>query len=252
MRYLSLLIIALIFAGCSTKTTTYKSSSGSSTSSSNSKIIDTPNMHRATMRSYTINGKTYHPTIVSLNDTFSGIASWYGKDFHGKKTSNGEIYDMYAMTAAHKTLPMNTMVRVTNLKNNKSIVVRINDRGPFVETRIIDLSHTGASKIDMIKDGTAPVRLDIIGFSGVVGGNSLKSVEGGDFYVQIGAFRNESGAKRYASEYNGTYKTTVIEAHHDGAPMYRVFLTGFRSEDEARDFISSGVHKGAYIMRGVK
>ena len=148
MRYLSLLIIALIFAGCSTKTTTYKSSSGSSTSSSSSKIIDTPNMHRATMRSYTINGKTYHPTVVSLNDTFSGIASWYGKDFHGKKTSNGEIYDMYAMTAAHKTLPMNTMVRVTNLKNNKSIVVRINDRGPFVSLWELQ---------DAVADLTSPV-----------------------------------------------------------------------------------------------
>ncbi len=105
-------------------------------------------MHRATMRPYTVGGKRYYPTMVSVGDTFSGIASWYGRDFHGKKTSNGEYYNMYDFTAAHKTLPMNTMLKVTNLRNNRSVIVRVNDRGPFVNNRIIDLSYAAAKRLD--------------------------------------------------------------------------------------------------------
>ncbi|MBE0496575.1 MAG: septal ring lytic transglycosylase RlpA family protein [Campylobacterales bacterium] len=220
-------------------------------------IIDTPQMHRATMRSYTINGKTYHPTTVSHGDSFSGIASWYGKDFHGKKTSNGEIYNMYAMTAAHKTLPMNTMVRVTHLHNGKSIVVRINDRGPFVASRIIDLSYTGAQRIDMIQSGTAPVRLDVIGFGGSTGGTTQASqqVEGGEFLVQIGAFRRLEGARSFAKDHQmeeGRYPASVQEDVLDGSPIYRVYLGGFRSEDEARDFIGLGRYQGSFVIRDSK
>ncbi|NLC28699.1 MAG: septal ring lytic transglycosylase RlpA family protein [Campylobacteraceae bacterium] len=211
-------------------------------------------MHRATMRSYTIAGKTYHPAMVSVGDSFSGVASWYGKDFHGKKTSNGEIYNMYDMTAAHKTLPMNTMVKVTHLENGKNLVVRINDRGPFVKSRIIDLSHTAAARIDMIQKGTAPVRVEVVGFGGIVGDRpGYHSVEGGEFMVQIGAFRRNEGARSYADEHkslHGSYSTKVEEGIWTDAPLYRVYLTGFRSEDEARDFISGGVFEGAFIIRG--
>jgi rare lipoprotein A len=93
-----------------------------------------------------------------------GVASWYGKKFHGNLTSNREVYDMYAMTAAHKTLPLPTYVQVRNLRNNKSIVVRVNDRGPFVNNRIIDLSYSAASKLGMIRDGTSLVEVTAIGF----------------------------------------------------------------------------------------
>jgi rare lipoprotein A (peptidoglycan hydrolase) len=99
---------------------------------------------------------------ISNAKTLTGIASWYGKDFHGKKTANGEVYDMDAMTAAHKELPFNTRVRVVNLKNGKSIVVRINDRGPFVKGRIIDLSRRAAGKIGMFFSGTTKVRVEIL------------------------------------------------------------------------------------------
>jgi rare lipoprotein A len=91
-----------------------------------------------------------------------GIASYYADDFHGRLTANGEVYDMHGITAAHKTLPFNSILRVNNLKNGKSVVVRINDRGPFVKGRIIDLSLGAAKKVDLIKDGTAPVRLEIL------------------------------------------------------------------------------------------
>jgi len=92
----------------------------------------------------------------------TGLASWYGKDFHGKLTSNKEVYDMYAMTAAHKSLPFNTRVKVTNLGNHKSVVVRINDRGPFIKGRIIDLSYTAAKKLAMVGPGVVPVRVEIL------------------------------------------------------------------------------------------
>lgn len=94
--------------------------------------------------------------------TVEGVASYYAHDFHGRTTANGETYDMYAMTAAHKSFPFNTVIRVHNLANDKSIVVRINDRGPFVEGRIIDLSLEAARKIDMIDSGTARVRLEVL------------------------------------------------------------------------------------------
>ncbi len=99
---------------------------------------------------------------VSAGYYEEGIASWYGKDFHGKRTADGEIYNMYAYTAAHKTLPFNTYVRVENLKNGKETVVRINDRGPFVNGRIIDLTYSAARDLDMIGSGTAPVRITVL------------------------------------------------------------------------------------------
>jgi len=206
------------------------------------------------MRPYQVDGKTYYPTTVSVGDTFSGIASWYGRDFHGKKTSNGEYYNMYDMTAAHKTLPMNTMVKVTNLRNSKSVVVRINDRGPFVRTRIIDLSYAAASRLGVVGSGTAPVRLEIIGFGGLIRANRTKpsSVSLGNYLVQIGAFRKKSGARRYAQRYlrvEARYKSKVKEYMLDGYPIYRVYLSGFNSEAEARDFIAKGKFTGSFIVR---
>ncbi len=318
---------------------------------------------RATMRPYTINGKTYYPTTVSVGDTASGIASWYGPDFHGKKTSNGETYNMNAMTAAHKTLPMNTMVRVTNLGNGAQTTVRINDRGPFVAGRIIDLSKAAATSIGMIGTGTARVKLEVVGFygdgknyqnigslssppsvynsknwgsgvsgtiitagisgamsGGISGAVSLassaaksaaksaansairqavdkgvqkasqkisktfeknsnlvspnneftslneasensanfgkisqgqQSFEGGSFMVQIGAFKRLEGAESFknsnANKYG--YKTLIRTFDIDGEKIYRVFLSGFRSEAEARDFVEAKHFGGAYIVR---
>lgn len=223
-----------------------------------SKIINSPSMHKATMRPYKVGGKKYYPTRVSVGDTFSGIASWYGSDFHGKKTSNGEIYNMYALTAAHKTLPMNTMLRVTNLNNNKNVIVRVNDRGPFIAGRVVDLSKTAASKINMIGTGTAPVRVEVLGFNAskstgsYVAKNTQKVYEGGDFMVQIGAFRKKSGARVYQKRYNFTknrYKTVIRVYTLGGSPIYRVFLQGFHSLDEAVDFVNEGRFSGAFIVR---
>jgi len=150
------LVIILFFGGCAKRryydSVAYKSSI-SYQKLKNQKMNNSEAMHRATMKPYVVRGKKYYPTKVKIGSVFYGIASWYGPNFHAKKTSNGEYYNMYALTAAHKTLPMNTMVKVINLENKKSVIVRINDRGPFVKNRIIDLSKAAAQKIDMIKKG---------------------------------------------------------------------------------------------------
>jgi len=249
----TLLVIIVFFNGCSQRQYVYKGDVQKRVEPS-PQIKNSKNMHRATMRPYTVLGKRYYPTRVSINDSFSGIASWYGPNFHGKLTSNGEKYNMYAMTAAHKTLPMNTMLRVTNLKNNKNIVVRINDRGPFVKSRIIDLSKEAASRIDMIREGTAPVRIEVIGFNGVIGSSSgvPQSVVMTNFAIQIGAFRNKSGAHVYAKRYKetkGRYNTKIVTGQKDGVRLYRVYLVGFRSEKEAKDYKENDGFRGSFIIR---
>ncbi|QKF67402.1 septal ring lytic transglycosylase [Arcobacter venerupis] len=165
--FLGLLLSVFLFTGCSQKSSSvdynkfYKDTK-------NSKINNSLEMHKYTMRPYSVFGIKYYPFIANIGDDFEGTASWYGPDFHSKKTSNGEIYDMYDMTAAHKTLPMNTVVRVDNLENGKSIIVRINDRGPFVRGRIIDLSNKAANEIDMVRKGTAKVKITVLGYNGEI------------------------------------------------------------------------------------
>lgn len=241
-KILTFLFISIFIAGCSSKTYYPK-------------VISTPKPGTpATMRPYKINGKTYYPQTVEVGQTQKGLASWYGPKFHGKSTSNGERYNMYAQTAAHKTFPMNTMVKVTNTNNLKSTVVRINDRGPFVSGRIIDLSKKAAADIGVIASGTAPVVVEVIGFEGHSISKTAPRNEriyvGGIFMVQVGAFKNLNGAKIYQKEYDGKggYKAIIKEFDKDG--LHRVFLTGFRSEDEARDFAHSSYHlDGAFIVR---
>ena len=265
--------IALFFTGCSFL------SPGGPSGPTNARINNSKNVQQATMRPYVINGKTYYPTVVNVGDKASGIASWYGPDFHGKKTSNGEIYNMHNLTAAHKTLPMNTMVKVTHVNNGKTVIVRINDRGPFVTGRVIDLSKAAATSINMIGTGTAPVKLEVVGFNGNINDKAITSeslayksqspkaqgslyggsrgvaqdsVIGGEFMVQIGAFKNISGANIYKKQYAGAsanYQTIVKSFELDEGKIYRVFLTGFRSEDEARDFIAAGHIDGAFFVR---
>lgn len=109
--------------------------------------------------SYVVFGKTYHTLTSSQGFVQRGIASWYGKKFHGRRTSSGEPYDMYGMTAAHTQLPLPTYVQVTNLKNGKQVVLRVNDRGPFHGNRVIDLSYTAAMKLDIVKQGTGLVEV---------------------------------------------------------------------------------------------
>jgi len=130
---------------------------------------------------------------ISRNIYQKGIASWYGEKFHGKRTSNSEIYDMNKLTAAHKKLPFNTLVEVENLENNKRVIVRINDRGPFVKNRIIDLSFKAARRIEIDKTGTAPVNIRVIKGTDIIRNNEIYTYSS-NYYIQAGAFTIESNA----------------------------------------------------------
>ncbi len=132
-----------------------------------------------------------------------GVASWYGLPFNGRRTSNGEIYDMYQLTAAHRTLAFNTVVRVTNLTNGKQVEVRITDRGPFVNNRVIDLSLAAARAIEMVGSGTAHVRLELLS------GQAAATI--GFFGVQVGAFQNEENAERLKNRLSLSYSPVVIQ-----------------------------------------
>jgi rare lipoprotein A len=161
--------------------------------------------------------------------TEEGNASWYGVPFHGRRASNGEIYDMHKLTAAHRTLPFETVVRVTNLSNGKSTVVRITDRGPFVDNRIIDLSMAAAREIDSIGAGVVPVRLEILSAS--------IDPTAGFFTVQVGAFRDRSNAERLRERLNVSYSPIFIQTYDspDGL-FYRVRVGKVPGEDSARQF----------------
>lgn len=137
-------------------------------------------------------GKRYFVMANAVGYTERGVASWYGPGFHAANTSNGEKYDMYGMTAAHKTLPLPSYVRVTNLQNGRSVVVRVNDRGPFKEGRIIDLSRTAAERLDMVRDGTAFVEVRAI----TPGEDASAAPKTTNLYVQAGAFSSEENANR--------------------------------------------------------
>ena len=216
-------------------------------------------LHHPTMRPYTVLGKRYYPTVVRVGETFNGRASWYGPNFHGKKTSNGESYNMWQMTAAHKTLPMNTVLRVTNKNNGRSVVVRINDRGPFVNSRIIDLSKKAASELDMVAKGTAPVKLVVLGFNRkgqtkITKTSMQKDVKEkimGKYALQIGSFSKIQGAITYQERYNnasGRYKTIIKDIDDGERRLFKVWLTGFGGEEEARDY-KANHFSGAFIVR---
>lgn len=249
--------LLILLAGCSTRGVHYY---GGNTSYKNFSSPKTSFNSPATMRPYTIRGITYYPTVVSVGDEFSGRASWYGPDFHGKFTSNGETYDMYAMTAAHKTLPMNTIVRVTNKENGRSVVVRINDRGPFVDNRIIDLSNEAATKMDMLGKGTALVSLEVLGFEksgGRVIPNQRELDRGpkqeiiSEFALQIASFSNIEGALVTQKKYDGLngYKTVIKDMQNGDTTAFKVWIKGFQSEAEARDYSSSAHLSGAFIVK---
>ncbi len=268
-----LLSSLLLVSGCSTRgvkghsKSSYHSSKTETKSQSSGGYSSTPKATKPgyvhpTMRPYTVFGIRYYPTKVRVGEKFYGVSSWYGPDFDGKPTSSGEIYDMHGLTAAHKTLPMNTMVKVTNIDNGKSVVVRINDRGPFVGTRIIDLSNNAAHKIDMVKKGTANVRLEVVGFKDAkakaIGSatsttpqkRSTPSLNYSSYAIQIGSFSKFEGAQKVQEQYSGYkgYHTIIKDTKTNGKRVFKVWLTGFKSEAEAREFKVDSPFANAFIV----
>ena len=126
-------------------------------------VLNPPRSDRGNPPFYDALGKRYYVLASSAGYRERGVASWYGRDFHGLATSSGETYNMHAMTAAHKTLPIPTWVQVTNLENGKNVIVKVNDRGPFVDDRLIDLSYAAAVELDMVRNGTARVEVRALG-----------------------------------------------------------------------------------------
>lgn len=166
---------------------------------------------------------------VSAGYTEQGEASWYGVPFHGRQASNGEIYDMNKLTAAHRTLPFETMVKVTNERNGKSTVVRITDRGPFVNNRIIDLSYAAAREIESIGPGVVPVRLEVL--------STAINPESGFFTIQVGSFRERANAEKMRQRLSATYSPTFVKRYDTtSGAFYRVHVGKVSGEEAAKEF----------------
>ena len=209
---------------------------------------------------YQVRGKHYQVLKSAENFSQTGIASWYGKKFHGHLTSNGEIYDMYAMSAAHKNLPLPTYVKVTNLSNNKSVIVRVNDRGPFHEGRIIDLSYSAAYKLDMLKTGTARVEISAITDFGpektapVTASRQMPDSppqittlapekDKGQYVIQILATRDQQQAKETAAALASLYQQDVILGEQNG--IFRVQM-GPLEPGEGLDTLLTTLQQNGY------
>src|SRR5512134_394446 len=209
---------------------------------------------RPSQKPYTVLGQRYEPLASHEGFVQRGVASWYGPDFHGKKTSNGEVYDMYALTAAHKTLPLGVYVKVENTENGSEAVVRVNDRGPFVKGRIIDLSYAAAKKLGVDRAGTAPVRVEALGYreSGSDQFRAVDSYDAGVYSVQVGSFKDPHNAERLSSTMRRQYGFSLVSrASVNGEIFYRVLAGKYTSlsaaEKAEREFIESG-YPGSFTV----
>ena len=193
--------------------------------------------------SYKVYGKTYYTLPSSKDYQERGIASWYGTKFHGKRTSSGEPYDLYAMTAAHKTLPLPTYVEVTNLKNGRSVIVKVNDRGPFHDDRLIDLSYTAAAKLDILPYGTGQVEIRAIDPEQTATTATLTETvaapvtagENQTLYLQVGAFSSRDNAQRMQTDLlsQDIGAVRIVEATTDAGTFFKVQVGPLASHMEA-------------------
>lgn len=200
-------------------------------------------------RNYTVRGQHYQVLKSSKGFSETGVASYYGEKFHGHLTSNGEIYNMYAMSAAHKHLPLPSYVKVTNLDNNKSVVVRVNDRGPFHQGRVIDLSFSAAYKLDMLKHGTARVRVDIIekpSEKSTVANTQAPAKkeiviaptpETNTYIIQVVATKNEERATALATALSSLYQMPAQANEKNG--IFRVQLGPIAKPVEVDEIINA-------------
>ncbi len=209
---------------------------------------------KGSQKPYTVNGQRYEPLQTHEGFSQVGIASWYGKDFHGKTTSNGERYDMNAMTAAHKTLPLGVYVKVYNKANGREAIVRVNDRGPFVKGRIIDLSYAAAKKLGVDVAGTAPVRIDALGYSaGSKGGyRAPATYDSGNYTVQVGSFKEITNAQRLSEKMRALFGFSDVHLTNvNGELFYRVYAGKYTSlkaaENGERDFAEHG-YPGSFVV----
>ena len=254
LRRLLLLAVPAVLAGCGANALRDSAPSGSVA------IPDLPGdaVPRPEPRSrygngpvYEVHGKHYSVLGSSSGYKERGVASWYGKKFHGRLTSSREKYDMYEMTAAHKTLPLPTYVKVRNLRNDKSIVVRVNDRGPFVHNRIIDLSYAAALRLDMVQDGTSLVEVTAISFDDPPGDRPVRIVDppappesapeptpevrtDHEIFVQVGAFGDRANAERRQAVLmsGGITRAFIFADEAADPPIFRVRIGPIAGVDD--------------------
>jgi rare lipoprotein A len=184
------------------------------------------------------------PQPLPVGYVEEGIASWYGIPFNGRHAADGEIYDMETLVAAHKLMPFNTWLRVTNLANGKTVNVRIIDRGPFVEGRIIDLSKAAARQINMLEAGISRVRLEVIA--------APRDIASNDFYaIQVGVFTSQTNAEQVRAQFAQRYGMAQILVRHGAVISYRVLVGKFSTVDDARQLanIISGENPDIFIVR---
>ena len=262
-RNLPLLLLTLVvLAGCSSKSTlliSERERTKKRVEAPYKKVPEGAQVH-PTQKPYQINGKTYYPLPSAQGFEETGIASWYGADFHGRKTSNGETYNMHGLTAAHKTLPMDTWLLVTNQENGKEITVRVNDRGPFAKNRIIDLTRTGASNLGFMDQGTARVKITALGEAetyryGGVSTERFKThpdFQSGEFYVQIGSFTVEDNARRLKEQMLAWGRKAVIRKFDRGDQVFfRVQIRAGHNLPSAREIelaMEESGFPGAFVV----
>ena len=220
-----------------------------------------PRSARGNMKTYEVFGERYYVLDSSDDFTQQGIASWYGPKFHGKQTSSGEIYDMYAMTAAHKTLPLPCYLEVKNLENGRKIVVRVNDRGPFHDNRIVDLSYTAALKLDMLDQGTALVKIRTLDprthrrGGAPVEGRALAAADRAapEFYIQVGVFADYDNAENLKNRLAAlAAPIRVDEASLHETSAYRVKIGPLNNIETADELVNQlaplGIHEHRILL----
>lgn len=257
------LICAVLVAGCANPYTKKDSAPKKSPTKvdQSEKVIprSEPRSKYGNPESYVVFGRRYYVSPTSKGYVEQGIASWYGTKFHGRRTSSGETYDMYAMTAAHKSLPLPTYARVTNKKNGRSIIVRINDRGPFHKNRIIDLSYAAATKLGIVTTGTGLVEVRAIDPRASVSSRTKSKVELSTdvvdvatpatdtlptaeeieneigIFVQLGAFRSRDNAQKLRTQFSAHNigEVKVKEFMSEQVPLYKVWIGSFDSVEQA-------------------
>ncbi|TRX00771.1 septal ring lytic transglycosylase RlpA family protein [Candidatus Methylobacter oryzae] len=226
--------ILLIFVLCSCTTEQVKTSDISNPTS----VTTAPSRHRSILNigssdtQNTPDEENLLPRIVRYLK--QGVASWYGPEFHGKKTASGEIYDMYAMTAAHKTLPISSYARVTNLENQRSVIVRINDRGPFHGDRVMDLSYAAAQKLDLEESGTGAVEIKAIPPEQALAQlQRVAKEQDKSVYLQVGTFGNKKTAQNLQNKIasNNLPHPKILPSKHKGSTLYKVQMGPIKSPE---------------------
>ena len=206
-------------------------------------------LNKFSNRPYKVFGKTYYPMTSLKPYTATGYATWYGKKYHGNKTSIGEVYDMYKMTAAHKTLPLPCYVKVTNLKNDKTVIVRVNDRGPFVKDRIIDLSYAAANRLEIIEKGSELVKVELIDLDKKVKVSKISK----QIYLQAGLFSDEKNANNLINKIKklGTVKNENIKKIKN-EDQFQVLIGPFKNLPYAKikkDELSDNFFINGFIVK---